>query len=118
MGAEIRAVAEYHHGASQTRVVNREDSCAQRAAAEGGFMISRQLVSIALRSGWHFRLSQEGGRYHAELTAPVRGQSVTLRYWPSVERVLEAVCTNHLKLTAGLPEVAASLRSRVETELR
>ena len=80
--------------------------------------MTRQLVSIALRSGWHFRLSQEGGRYHAELTAPVRGQSVTLRYWPSVERVLESVCTNHLKLTAGLPEVAASLRSRVEAELR
>src|SRR6185437_9747156 len=84
----------------------------------GGRVVTRQLANIALRSGWHFRLSQEGRRYHAELTAPVRGQSVTLRYWPSVERVLESVCTNHLKLTAGLPEVAASLRSRVEAELR
>src|SRR6185312_4117987 len=88
------------------------------ARPEEPLQMTRQLVNVALRSGWHFRLSQEGGRYHAELTAPVRGQSVTLRYWPSVERVLESVCTNHLKLTAGLPEVAASLRSRVETELR
>ena len=63
------------------------------------------------------RITRDGETFNASLAGPRGSDGITLRRWPSLERVFESL-ESYLVRAMGLPHVWVALKANAESEMR